>query len=349
MKIYVNGRFLTQKVTGVQRFAIELTKRLQDIEKDIIVLAPKNVIQKEISVKLNVRIIGRNIGHLWEQVDLPMYLRRIGKPLLVNFCNTAPLFYSNTIVTIHDLAFLENPSWFSRRFYLSYKFLVPIVARKSKQIFTVSEFSKSEILKKLKVDKPIEVIYNGVEHSEVSNKGKVSYSNPPYILFVGSLDPRKNMGNLIEAMNYVPQGIILKVVGGNNRLFNQLYSQVGVKDRIQFLGYVSDSELSSLYKSAFCFVYPSLYEGFGIPPLEAQAAGTPVIASDISVFREVLNDSVLYCDPNNSKGIASAICKLLALSMLERRKLIEKGYNNIRRFTWQASANRIIDKIKLIK
>jgi glycosyltransferase involved in cell wall biosynthesis len=107
--------------------------------------------------------------------------------------------------------------------------------------------------------------------------------------------------------------------------------------------------LSSLYKSAFCFVYPSLYEGFGIPPLEAQAAGTPVIASDISVFREVLNDSVLYCDPNNSKGIASAICKLLALSMLERRKLIEKGYNNIRRFTWQASANRIIDKIKLIK
>ncbi|PRY94374.1 glycosyltransferase involved in cell wall biosynthesis [Marinilabilia salmonicolor] len=345
----INGRFLSQKVTGVQRFAIELTKRLKEVEKNIIVLAPKNIIQQELAIELGVKIIGRNVGHLWEQLDLPFYLRKNGNPLLVNFCNTAPLLYPNSIVTIHDLAFLENPGWFSRKFYLGYRFLIPLIARKSKRIFTVSEFSKSEIYKKLKVDKPVDVIYNGVEHITTLNKSEEVYPNQPYILFVGSLDPRKNMGKLIEAMKFIRQGVVLKIVGGNNGLFSQLYSDIKLSDRVHFLGYVSDAELSTLYQSAVCFVYPSLYEGFGIPPLEAQVSGTPVVASNIRVFNEVLGDSALYFDPQNSKDIASTICKLLALNISERNQLIEKGYNNIKRFNWQNSANRVIEKVKLSK
>lgn len=340
MNIYINGRFLSQKITGVQRYAIELVIRLKSINRNILILCPKNIVHKELAVKLGVKIIGKNTGHIWEQFDLPFYLKRNGNPLLLSLCNTSPLFYTNAVITIHDLAFLENPSWFSNSFYQSYKFLLPKISKKAKRIFTVSEFSKSEIINKLKANAPIDVIYNGFNPDFVIESKRI-IKNDPYILFVGSIDPRKNLIRLIEAMRLVPKNIRLVIVGGNNKSFRNKYCKIEDSDRIHFTGYISEKKLATFYKNAVMFVYPSLYEGFGIPPLEAQAFGIPIVVSDINVFKEVFNDSAIYCDPYKIESISSAICRILEYQKSERERLVRKGFQNVKRFSWDDSAYKI--------
>ena len=144
----VNSRFLTQNITGVQRFAIEISKQLKKLlNSKIQFVAPKNIIHKDLAEELDVKVIGYNTGHLWEQIDLPLYLSSIGKPLLLNLSNTAPLFYKNKIVTIHDVAFKRFPQTYSFKFRMFYNLLIPIILKNSKHILTVSEFSKNEINK----------------------------------------------------------------------------------------------------------------------------------------------------------------------------------------------------------
>ena len=124
--LIINSRFLTQEITGVQRFAIEISLRLKDLLKDnVLFVAPYNVIQSEIAKRLNVQIIGNHTGHLWEQWDLPHYLKKNGSPLLLNLCNLAPLRYKNKISTIHDVSFVRYPQTFSKKFLFFYKFMIP--------------------------------------------------------------------------------------------------------------------------------------------------------------------------------------------------------------------------------
>ena len=151
-KIYINARFLTQQKSGVQQFAIELSKELLKINPNINFIAPKNIINTNLAKDLNVKTYGNHIGQAWEQLELPIFLQKKGKPLLINLCNSAPLNYSNSIITLHDLAFIENPKWFSYSFRKWYNFLIPRIAKKTKHILTVSEFSKTEIQNKLNIN-----------------------------------------------------------------------------------------------------------------------------------------------------------------------------------------------------
>ena len=144
--IVVNARFLTQQVTGVQRFSIELSIRLKRIfGSEISFVAPQNIIQEDIAEELSVIKVGTHIGHFWEQWDLPNYLNRVGKPLLINWGNTGPVMYNNKVTTLHDITFIRYPRTFSFKFRLLYKLLIPQVIMTSKHLFTVSEFSKKEI------------------------------------------------------------------------------------------------------------------------------------------------------------------------------------------------------------
>ncbi|SDF86833.1 glycosyltransferase family 4 protein [Mucilaginibacter sp. P25] len=345
MKIIINARFLTQKLTGVQRFAIEIAKQLKLMMPGIIFVAPSNIIHHDLAQQLGVIIIGKNKGVIWEQLDLPLYLKKNSSPLLINMCNVAPLFYNNQVITIHDIAFLVNPQWFSKNFVRFYKFLVPKISRKAKRIFTVSDFSKTEIVKYLHVEAAkIKVIYNGI--SELPSPTPVKSDYGKYILAVGSIDKRKNIQNLVQAFGSIKhRGIRLIIVGDSNSIFNnEDNAHLDVHPDIIFTGRVNDHELAGLYNKASLFVYPSLYEGFGIPPLEAMAQDCPTLVSDIDSLREVCGDASVYVNPLNVAEISKNI-DLLIEDVALCGRLVENGKQNIKRFSWETSARQIVNSI----
>lgn len=352
MKVIINARFLTQAITGVQRFAIELSKRLestQDIQIEFV--SPKGIIHSELAKELNVKIIGRFQGHLWEQIDLPVYLKKNKSPLLVNLCSTAPSFYKNQIVTHHDITYIRHPESFSKKFVEFYKLIVPLMLRNSKKIITVSEFSKNEISNYYNISKEkFTVIYNGVDTNQFTNTEAKNVSKRKYILAVSSRNFHKNFQGLIDAfknIQHIQQDVDLFIVGYSSlKSFNNIKLDVEdleVQSRIRFLGRVDDQELISLYQNASLFIFPSFYEGFGIPPLEAQACGCPVIASDQASMPEILSDSVLYFNPYSKKNLEEKILYFYSNAEL-KQQLTESGLKNIKRFDWNSSA-KILQEI----
>lgn len=349
--IIVNARFLTQNITGVQRFAIEISKQLAKLYGDHIkFVSPKNIIQENLAKELDVKIIGNKTGHLWEQIDLPNYLKTIDSPLLLNLANTAPLFYKNKISTIHDIAYERFPQNFDWKFRFFYKLLIPRLTNSSKHIFTVSEFSKKEIIEFYKAkENNISVIYNAV--NKIFRPHKID-SKEKYILAVSSLNYQKNFHSLVKAFNALrDKDIKLFLVGGINKAFasTELLAEIEKNKNIVFKGRVEDDKLISLYSNAICFVYPSFYEGFGIPPLEAQACGCPVVCSNAASLPEVGGeDSVMYCDPYDVNDIKDKIELVLADENLQEA-LVKKGFENIKRFSWEVSAQKIIKVIEGLK
>ena len=315
----------------------------------MIFVAPYDIIDTVLANELNVTIVGTNKGVVWEQIDLPRYLAKNDSPLLINLANVAPLFYSNQIVTIHDLAFKVNPFWFSKKFVWFYNFLIPRIAKKARGVFTVSNFSKQEIIKYLHInEEKISVIYNSItDFPAEENKGN-KYGN--YLLAVGSIDKRKNISGIIAAFDHLKnKKIKLLVAGDYNPIFKNKDND-GLKNhsQIKFLGRVDDVELRNLYQNAMLFIYPSLYEGFGIPPLEAMSYNCPTIVSDIGSLKEVCGDASLYIDPNSAEDIAEKI-EVLVNDAALRNTLIEKGKLNIKKYSWEKSATLIADTIKHLK
>lgn len=343
----VNARFLTQPITGVQRFAIEISKELKKIGENIIFVSPYNIIDKELANELDTKIIGNRTGHSWEKIDLLLFLHQNNKPFLVNLCNSSPLLYFNQILTLHDMAVFENPSWFSRTFRILYKIMIPIIAKTSRRIITVSEFSKKEIIKYLGISATnIDVIHNGVTECIC----KQEFYNPQfgnYILCVGSIEPRKNLLNLIKAFKQaiVPKDYKLVIVGGKNKLFRLDNLQIPFNDslieRIKFTGYVNDEQLSYLYKNAQVFIYPSLYEGFGIPPLEAMLHSCPTIVSNISSLPEICGSASLYVNPIDANDIASKLSQLVQNRNSLKENLIENGKRQVAKYSWEKSALKL--------
>jgi glycosyltransferase involved in cell wall biosynthesis len=342
-EVYINARFLTQTTTGVQRFAIEIAKKIHQLNPSIKFIAPGNVVHPAVAKELGVISIGFLKGHLWEQIELPIYLMKKGNPLLINFCNTAPLMYKNKIVSIHDLAFIVNPKWFSKPFAFFYNFLIPKIAKSAKHVITVSNSSKNELIAHFGIEaNKVSVVYNGITFKTFSAEKQVkSLLTSTYFLTVSSFDPRKNLQKLIEAfIAWNPKDLKLVVIGGKNNNFSE--ASITAHDSIVALGYVSDQELIHYYQHAICFVYPSLYEGFGLPPLEALALGTNVIASDIPSIREVCNDSILqYFDPNNTESIIAAL-RFASEHTFTEPKPIDFG-----KFSWDKAANAVNEIIKV--
>ena len=305
MRIYINGRFLTQRITGVQRYALEMTRALDSLISDdknlqkheYIVIAPKKVLY---SIKLNnIQVVQKGVlkGHLWEQLELPIYSQ---DGFLMNFCNCAPLLKRNQTVTIHDAAVSAMPHTFSLAFRTWYKLMFMWLGRSLKHIFTVSEFSKKELNKYYGIPlSKISVTYNGIDHikSLKADEGIIareSLKDKKYVLAVSSMSPSKNFPLVLDVARLMADVEFIIAGGSNAKVFKS--AGLDVPQNARLIGYVSDEELMALYRHASVFVYPSLYEGFGIPPLEAMMCGCPAIVSDIEVFHEVYGDSVEYCD-----------------------------------------------------
>ncbi len=342
MKIVVNTRFLTQSITGVQRFSIEISRELKKIYgSHIKFVSPYNISHPALAEELEVEIIGKNKGVIWEQFDLPKYLKRHNNPLLLNLANTAPILYSNQIVTLHDIAYERFPQTFDWKFKALYRFMIPKILKNSKHILTVSQFSKKEITGFYNIDENnISVVYNSIN----SQFRSISKNNKEkYILAVSSINYRKNFVRLIKAFNKLEnQKTKLYLVGGIDKYFTDIEISQDIESNpdIEFKGRIDDIELIQLYSNALFFIYPSLYEGFGIPPIEAQACGCPVIVSNVASLSEVCGDSVLYCNPYDIDDIKAKM-ELLLNSENLRQELISKGFENIKRFGWQKSAKQI--------
>ncbi|MEL5373768.1 glycosyltransferase family 1 protein [Serratia marcescens] len=339
--IYINARFLTQDMTGVQRFAAELCLQLAELRDDVIFLSPRDIKQVDIASRLNVKVVGSRSGHIWEQWDLPFFLRKNGYPLLVNLGNTAPLLYLNKVITLHDISYLRYPKTYSWGFRYCYKFLIPLLLRTCKKLLTVSDFSRGEICSQYRFPREkIQIIHNAV--SEKFTGSPEAGLRRGYFLAVSSHHYHKNFHGLLAAFNKLPEKheMHMIVAGSAHPNYQRLEFDKNLGNKISFVGRVSDEELVDLYSNAFCFLFPSLYEGFGLPPLEAQACGCPVIASNAAAMPEVLGESAILVDPLNDDALTEAMEKLLLDPKL-RESLIAAGTENIERFSWLLSAREL--------
>lgn len=336
--IYINGRFLSNPMTGINRFAYELCKASSRLF-EFTIIAPNGRVLPEYDIRgLNIIEYGRLKSHLWEQISLPLFLSTKKNYILLNFSGLGPLLNKSKITTIHDVSFLHNPGWFSKGYYLFYKILTPLIIKTSRAILTVSEFSKSEILKYYDVaPEKIHVVYNAVtkalENSTSDNQKE------KYILTVGSLDPRKNFKTLIRAFSDERlKHLELRIVGGTNRVFGELGYDMQNSPNIKFLGRISDEELRNQYRNAHLFILASLYEGFGIPPLEALGNGCPIALSDIPVFHEIFEDAAVYFNPTDVDDIIGAILKSYNNSMSSS---VDTPNKVLKKFSWNRSAKKI--------
>lgn len=348
----VNGRYLTQKATGVHRYAFEICNKLHEMGVDFHVAVP-NEIHPDYKFSFKVVKCGSLNTHLWEQISLPRYLRRIGSPLLISFTGCGPLNYSNQIMTIHDVSHERYPEWFSKNYYRFYHYMMPRIGKKAHAILTVSEFSKKEIVDTLGINaEKIHVVHSNVPfHNKPSKEEILSFTRNPeaerYILAVSSMDPRKNFVRLVEAFDKIKdKSVKLYIIGMSFKAFNTPDLQRLIGENVHLPGYIPDEKLQTMYQNALLSVYPSLYEGFGLPPLESMTYGCPVINSDIPALREVSQDAALYVDPYNVEDITQKIEQLLVDEPL-RKELQEKGLLQIKKYSWDKSAKQVYELAQL--
>jgi glycosyltransferase involved in cell wall biosynthesis len=329
--ITVNGRFQSHRVTGVERYATEICKRLESAHQ---IVHPKHPLK-------GVR------GHLWEQTVLPNLFK---SGLLWSPCNTGPLIVRRQVITIHDLATLDHPEWFSARFSSLYKLIMPALIRRAVHVLTVSDYTKRRIVRTFATDeRKITVIPNGIEErfkpQPVGDINRVTRSlgipEGPYLLSVCSLEPRKNLARLLAAWSIlnakgVQATLVLAGAQGSSSVFKAVCLG-SIPDRVMFTGYVADEDLPALYSGARAFVYPSLYEGFGLPILEALASGTKVIAGNTTSIPEVAGPSAMLINPMSIHEIAGAMERALTQSL--DLIALSSGIEHARRYTWDTSAS----------
>lgn len=351
MRLVINSRFLTQSITGVQRYAHEISHELiRSGRGDVIAVFPRKFNSE------NQQLISYSFssikGHTWEQFLLPRYLKKLDADLLFSPCNTGPLSVSKQVVTIHDASVFKRPEDYSEYFVKWYRFLLPLLAKKAARIITVSEFSKEELIETLKISsEKIAVIYNGVgsnfrpQDLEII-KEFVNNSGLPkrYVLVLGSKIKRKNFLRLLKAWEILTReekikDVSLIIAGGivNKQDASEINELAAKIPRTSDIGYVDNENLPQLYSCAEAFVYPSLYEGFGLPPLEAMACGTPVIVSNAASFPEVVGDAGIYINPFDIEDIAEGIFKVLTNKELQN-DLSDKGIKRAKLFTWGNTA-----------
>ncbi len=347
--ISINGRFLTQPLTGVQRFAREMTRALDHriasgavphALKDVRwrLLAPGKAVDDLGLKAISVERFGSGPGHLWEQGPLFWRSRR---DTLIGFGGSGPVLHGDQVVVIHDVTLFRHPASFGRGYRMFHGALGYLLTRRAK-IGTVSNFSRKELAEVFRVPSAgIDVIYNATDHfaglqPDDGVIARLGLADTPFFLLVGTLKPNKNVEFAVRAFEALGGDHKLVVVGGTDpSVFRDIAPTS--KGNLIFPGRLTDEEIAALQRRAVAFVFPSLYEGFGIPPLEAMTQGCPVLAADIPPVREACGDAVRYFDPLKTETLVEAMRTISADAPL-RRYLTQAGHDNAKRFSWDGSA-----------
>ncbi len=297
---------------------------------------------------------------LREQYRLPYALRRVRAQLFhAPHYVLPPLTPCRSVVTIHDLIHLRFPEYLPNRLAYAYaRAVIWSAIRRSDRVLTVSEASKRDILRYFNVSAAkVEVIPNAIDErfglapsdEEIALVRERYMLNDPFLLYAGNIKPHKNLERLIEAFGLLRargfDRVKLLIIGDQVTKYAALRRAVHrckLHTHVRFFGFVPDRMLAVLYRLADAFVFPSLYEGFGLPPLEAMASGTPVITSNVSAMPEVVGDAALLVDPYDTGAIAGALERVLADPAL-RADLSARGLARAREFSWERSIRRIRD------
>lgn len=351
----MNGRFLTQDLTGVQRYALNvahyLNNILETIDTSVPILAPDSAAEPNLS-RMPLERFGRLGGHAWEQLALPTRWRGH----LLNLCNTAPASKSKQVICIHDANIFIRPESYSSSFRLYYRILHNIIVRRTNQITSVSSDSASQIAKYLPLRaSQITVLPNGHEHAldwkpqlaqlapSIIN-GRRGGAERPFVLALGSRAPHKNLRLITDiAPRLIDNGIDVIVVGGVSKIYSD--DILKRSDSTLFIGRIDDNELAFLLDRALCLLFPSWTEGFGLPIIEAMARGCPVISSDRASMPEVCGDAALMGAPDDPTAWVRHI-ETLHRSHHLREDLIAAGRQRVRRFSWITTAQSYADLMR---
>ncbi|MBI2716549.1 MAG: glycosyltransferase family 4 protein [Rhizobiales bacterium] len=352
-RIAINGRFLTQRASGVQRFAAETIKAIdalldsdayRTLKGRIEILAPPKA--RDFPLKnIPLRRAGFFSGYLWEQFEYPLHA---GGQLLLNLCMLGPLIARHQIVVVHDATVRALPDNFSPRFRAAYGFLIPRLCRRADLVVTVSEFSRLEIGKwyGAEVD-TMPVCYEGGDHitavvPDLTVLDRLDLRGRKFFLGVGVDSSNKNIAKVVEAFQAAKLDNTMLVLTGarDPRVFGH-FGEVN-SDGVRMIGYVSDQELRALYEHALALVFPSLYEGFGLPPVEAMTCGCPVVISEQPALLEVCGDAALRCEANDVAALSRHMCTLHDDESL-RQRMSAAGRERARRLTWAATARALLN------
>lgn len=354
LKIAIDARMIN--MSGIGTYIQHLMKaNIYDVA-----LGNKEEINKFVS---DIDVIGYDskIYGIKEQLKFPYKKLKKLKPDILHIPHyNVPMFYRGRMfVTIHDLTHLVLPELLPNKFAYCYaKFMLWFAAHRSEKIITDSNNTKKDIIKYLKVDSSkISVVHCGVDLQEFKKKAENEYDylyskygisrNKNVIMYVGNLKPHKNLKRLLEAFKDIDEinNTVLVLVGKafENHNVNEYERQLGIENKVIHTGIVSQTELVDLYNLADLFVFPSLYEGFGIPPLEAMACGTPVVCSNTSSIPEVVNNAAYTFNPMDIDEIKNAVNTILKNKEL-KKEYVNMGYEQCKKFSWNDCVNLTIDE-----
>lgn len=350
----INGRFLGQPVTGVQRYGREILAALDTLlasdhplarNLNVRLIVPKSVEAVPALQAIHVQRYGRLNGHAWEQLQLPVAVGRGG---LISLCSTGPLAIRKQCVCIHDLNTRLIPESFSRAFNTAYRILIPALGRTAEAVSTVSHYS-ARLLNEYSVSGPgkTHVVFNGHEHAlrwnpQHSDKTRAVAGDRTIVVF-GTGSPNKNVGLLVAmAEKLAESGLQLAVAGATDLRVFAASADIAQSPNVVCMGRLSDAELAALLQDSLCLAFPSFVEGFGLPPVEAMALGCPVVVSDSTCLPEICGEAALYASPRDADQWLSQFIALRDDPAL-RETMRAKGQARAQLYSWRASAQRYLE------
>lgn len=347
--IAINGRFLAASRTGVQRVAEEVVRALDGLAREgrapqIRMITPPETLWQVETAKIPVTAIGRRGGQFWEQWDLP---RAAGPDTLLNLCNMGPLTRRRCVTMIHDAQVFSAPGSYSRAFRGWYHFAQPMIGRRHDRVLTVSEFSRSELVRHgVAPAERITVVPNGVDHmsrikAEPGASARLGLAPGGYVLALSTTQTHKNIEVLLRAFaDPALAGLRLALFGSANRE-DFIAAGLPVPEGVVFLGRVSDETLRGLMEEALCLGFPSTTEGFGLPPLEAMRVGCPAIIAPCGALPEVCGEAALQAGPEDPRAWIAAILSLG--DPARREEYVRRGQAWSADFTWRRAAEIILE------
>jgi glycosyltransferase involved in cell wall biosynthesis len=355
--IYINGKFTAQATTGVQRVGLQLVRaldaQLAQSTNRWVLLCPVQGVAPSLQ-HIEVRYVGPRLRNLhgWEQGMLPWAARN---GLLLNLSGSAPALKRQQVCLFHDAAVFDHPEAYTSAFVAWYRAMFKLQARLARRVLTVSEFSKQRLMHHLALpEHRIGVVRNGAEQllnvvQDDTVLTRLGLTHQPYLLAVGSRNPTKNQAALVAAFNAVRADlpVQLVIVGScNGAVFTNTATPQGA--RIHYAADVTDGQLKALYRHAQALVFPSIYEGCGLPPLEAMSLGCPVLAARAAAIPEMCADAALYFDPLRVADITAAIERFITEPGLAQH-LRERGSARMRTLTWEATARTLLHQIQQVQ
>lgn len=368
MRICVDLTSIYDKLSGIEKYALNISRNmvLSDKKNEYILLFKNEVhidfIFAERQQNVRIKIIKGKNKLYFNQVKLLIELYKIKCDYFLFLAFQAPIlfFKRNQINTVHDMTPWMFANTMSLKGLVYFKLSITLAMRRSAHIITISESSKRDINEHFN-NNNISVIYCGVDAlyqkpiddvNLISVLNKYNINEKGYLLCIATLEPRKNFPLLLNA--YVELRKELKIdrklviVGRKGWRFDEIFRILidnKLENEVLFTGFVEEKELPYIYKGAYCFIFPSIYEGFGMPPLEAMACGVPVIVSDSSSLPEVVGDKELYFKSNNLEDLKFKIVEMLNMGISKKKQFVERGKKQSQKFSWVTESKKLIELI----